>query len=170
LCITVTRSTTAQRHVEIVLDDDEAHVRRQRRQQRDQLAPLGRGQSRRRLVEQDEPRRPRQRHADLELPLLAVGQRGRRLVGDRGQAHPLHEIVRRALRGVRGRRPPESEPPSRHAAHREEQVVPHREVSEQERGLIGPAQAHPDPLVRGHVGHVLAEEAHAGRPSAGSRR
>ena len=68
----------AQRDVEVVLDQHEAHVRRQRAQQRHQLAPLGRRQAGGRLVEQDQPRRAGQRHADLELALLAVRQVGHR--------------------------------------------------------------------------------------------
>jgi hypothetical protein len=63
----------AQRHVHVVLDDDVADVARQPVQDRHQLRPLGRRQPRRRLVEQDEARRPGQRQRDLQLPLLAVG-------------------------------------------------------------------------------------------------
>ena len=68
---------------------------RQRREQRDQLAPLGRRQARRRLVEQDQARRAGQRHADLELALLAVRQRRDRLVGDVRQAHALEQLLGR---------------------------------------------------------------------------
>src|SRR5882672_7976368 len=64
----------AQRDVEIVLDQHIAHMGRERRQQRHQLPTLRRGESGGRLVEQDEPRRAGQRHADLELAELAVRQ------------------------------------------------------------------------------------------------
>ena len=47
-------------------------------QQRDELAPLGRRQPGRRLVEQDQARRAGERHADLELALLAVREIRRR--------------------------------------------------------------------------------------------
>ena len=40
----------------------------------DWAADLGRRQARGRLVEQDQSRRTRERHADLELALLAVRQ------------------------------------------------------------------------------------------------
>ena len=72
-------------------------------QQRDQLAPLGRRQPGRRLVEQDQARRAGQRHADLELALLAVRQVGDRLVGDVRQARALEQVVGRARRGMAGR-------------------------------------------------------------------
>jgi hypothetical protein len=54
----------------------------------------------------------------------------------------------------------------------EEQIVAHRELPKQQRGLIGAAQAAADPLMRRQVGHILAEEADppfAGREIAGDR-
>src|SRR4051794_15965687 len=60
----------AQRYVQIVLDEHEPHMRRKRGEQRHQLAPLARRETGRRLVEGNETRRSRERHADLELPLL----------------------------------------------------------------------------------------------------
>ena len=68
-----------------------------------------------RLVEQDQARRAGERHADLELALLAVRQRGHRLVGDVGEAHALEQLVggrdgfatrRRKLKRPRARRAP----------------------------------------------------------------
>ena len=64
-----------ERDVEIVLDDDVADMRRQRVEDGDEIAPLGRRETRRRLVEQDEARRAGQRQRDFELALLAVAQR-----------------------------------------------------------------------------------------------
>ena len=75
LCIIGHTRRHSQRHVEIVLDDDVADMVRQRVEDRDQIAPLGRRQSGRRLVEQDEARRAGQRQRHFELPLLAVAQR-----------------------------------------------------------------------------------------------
>ena len=66
----------AQRDVHVVLDDDEADVAGQGRQDLDQFAPLGRREAGRRLVEQDEARRAGERERDLELALLAVGELG----------------------------------------------------------------------------------------------
>ena len=81
---------------------------------------LGGRQARRRLVEQDQPRRPGERHADLELALLAVGQGAHRLIGDVREAHALKQLLRRAARGVRGARPQEAETAARDAARGEE--------------------------------------------------
>jgi len=149
----------AQRDIQVVLDDDEAHVGGQRGEQSDQLAPLGRGEPGRRLVEQNEAGSPRQGHADLELALLAVRQRGHRLVGQRLEPDAMEQLLGGQPRGVRAARTQEAVAPTRHPAHRQEQIVPHREIAEQERGLVGAAKAHADPLVRRHRGHVLAEEA-----------
>src|SRR5207302_8535702 len=59
----------AQRHIQIVLDEHETHMRRKGAEQRDELAPLARREAGRRLVEENEARRSSERHADLELPL-----------------------------------------------------------------------------------------------------
>src|SRR6266851_1763854 len=64
----------AQRDVEIVLDQHIAHMGREGRQERHQFAALPWRESGGRLIEQDQPRRARQRHADLELAELAVRQ------------------------------------------------------------------------------------------------
>ena len=79
------------------------------------------------------------------------------------QAHALEQLVGRQARRVRGARPAEVETPARHAAHGEEQIVPDREVAEQQRRLVGAPQAHADAVVGRHLGDVLAEEAHAAR-------
>ena len=60
----------------------------------------------------------------------------------------------------------EVEPAARHAAHGKEEIVPHREIAEQQRRLIGAPEPHADAVVGRHQGHVLAKEAHA----AGRRR
>src|SRR5690242_15245520 len=59
----------AERDIEIVFDDDVAHVRWERAQDRDELGAFARGESRRRFVEEDEPRRAGERQTNLELPL-----------------------------------------------------------------------------------------------------
>src|SRR5690242_2336016 len=83
----------AQRDVEIVLDDDEADMARQRIQDLDQLAPLRRRESRRRLVEQDEAWGARERHADLELALLAMGELGDKLLGHGIEMNRIGEVM-----------------------------------------------------------------------------
>src|ERR1700733_14391243 len=67
-----------ERDVEIVLDDDVSDMRGERVEDGDEVAPLGRRETRRRLVEQDEPRRASEREGDLKLPLLAMAQRRNR--------------------------------------------------------------------------------------------
>jgi hypothetical protein len=141
-----------------VLDDDEAHVRRQRAQQRDEFAPFGWRQAGGRLVEQDQPRRAGQRHADLELALLAVREVGHRLVGDVVQPYTLQQVGRGQRRAVRGARAPDAEAALRDTAHGQEEVVPHREFAEQQRGLVGAPQPLADALVGRQRGDVLAEE------------
>ena len=71
-----------------------------------------------------------------------------------------------SARGMRRAWPEEVEAPARYAAHGEEKIVADRQVAEQQRRLIGASQSHADALVGRHLGHVLAEEAHA----AGGRR
>ena len=71
LCIIVTLGDP-QRDVHVVLDDDEAHVAGQVRQDLDEFAPLGRRQSGRRLVEQHEARGSCERERDLQLALLPI--------------------------------------------------------------------------------------------------
>ena len=78
----------AQGDVEVVLDEDEAHVRRQHRQQGDELAPLRRRQPGGGLVEQDQARRAGERHRDLELALLAVRQ-----IGDAGRGDVAEAVA-----------------------------------------------------------------------------
>src|SRR5882757_9081665 len=90
----------AQRHVEIVLDQHETHMRRKRGEERDELAPLAWREASRRLVEENETRRAGERHADLELPLLAVREHGDALAGDMGQAHALQEVLGGKARGI----------------------------------------------------------------------
>ena len=68
------------------------------------------------------------------------------------------------------RRPEEAEAVAGDAAHRQEEVVAHREVAEQERGLVRASQPHADALVGRQRGHVLTEESHPaprGREVAG---
>ena len=107
LCITVTRSTTRSAMSRSCSISTKLMCAGSERQQRHQFAPLGRRQAGGRLVEQDQPRRAGQRHADLQLALLAVRQVGDALVGDVGQARALEQVVggRASTRGrARARR------------------------------------------------------------------
>ena len=81
----------AERDVEIVLDQHEAQMARQRAQQCDEFAPLGGRQSGRRLVEQDQSRRAGQCHPDFELPLLPMRQRSDRCVSNGIEAHLVQQ-------------------------------------------------------------------------------
>jgi hypothetical protein len=133
-------------------------VRRQRGEQRDQLAPLGGRKAGRRLVEEDQARRAGQRHADLELALLAMGEVGDALVGEVRETRALEEVVGGDRRGMARAGAPEAEAPVADAADREIEVVAHREVAKQQRRLVGAPEALPDALVRRQVGDVFAEE------------
>jgi len=108
------------------------------------------------LVEEDEARRPREGHADLELALLAVGQRATGWVATwvsraRSRSSVAGPFLDDRMKLKRLRED---------AAHRQEQVVAHREVTEQQRGLVGASHPHADALVGRHARHVLAEEQH----------
>ena len=72
--------------------------------------------SRRRLVEEDEARRARQRHADLELALLAVGELGNELAGHGIEMHRMGEVMGAAPRAILLAGPDEAEAPAGHAA------------------------------------------------------
>ena len=150
--MTVTCSTTRKRDVEVVLDDDEAHVRGQRREQRHQLAALAGRQAGGGLVEQDQPRRAGQRHADLELALLAVRQARHQALRPRTAGARARAARRsRAREGcaARGRR--KLEAAARDAAHGKEKIVADREVAEQQRRLVGAPQSHADAVVGRHA-------------------
>ena len=143
-------------HVHIVLDDDVADVRRQRGEDLDQLAPLGRRQPRRRLVEQYEARRTRERERDLELALLAVRQ-----LGDEGlalvrQMHGIHELLGRMHQRFVATRPHERVATARDTTAGEIDVVDDGEPGEQQRDLVGASETPADALVRGKHSHVLA--------------
>ncbi len=131
MCIIDTYSDDAQRHVEIVLDDDVADMFRQRVEDGDEVAPLGRRQAGRRLVEQDEARRAGQRQRDLQLPLLAVRQRRHQPVPDALQMHGVEDRFRPAPCS-RPRRPAwTSEKRRRDAPAGEEDRIQHRQALEQ---------------------------------------
>ena len=162
----------AQRHVEVMLDDDEADIARQRVQDLDQLAPLGRRQPGCRLVEQDAARGTCQRHADLELALLAVGELGDQLLADGIEMHRMGEVMGAAQRAVVLARAQETEAPAGDAAGRQIEIVEDAEAPEQHRVLIGAPHAAADALIGGQMRHILAEEADAsggGREIAGNR-
>src|SRR6267142_1534384 len=98
------------------------------------------------------------RSCSMMMKLMWVGRASssatssRRSAGERPAAGSSNRMKR-------GARTQETVAPARHPAHGQEQVVPDREIPEQERGLVGAAQTHADALVRWHRGHVLAEEA-----------
>ncbi len=122
----------AQRHVHVVLDQDQRDRRIERQQELGELHALGAGEARGRLVEHHQLRVRRARHAHLELALLAVGElhhelvepvaRARRRRPSRGRARGTPRRARsapagsgpRARRARRGRGCPATErPPNR---------------------------------------------------------
>src|SRR5262245_40772953 len=156
----------AQRHVHVVLNDDEADVLRHRGEDLDQLGALLGREAGGRLVEQDEAGRAGQRQGDLELALLAVAEFAYQPIAHLLQVHGLDQVLGRLQEGVAGARADQREAPARDAAAGEIDVVEHGEAGEQRGDLVGAAQAAADALVRREVRHVLAEEA----DGAGVRR
>ena len=127
----------------------------------------------RRLVEQDEARRAGERHADLQLPLLAVRQICDQLVRDLIEAHGVGQFAR-----IAAPRRPSAVGRSRDSRPR---VTPRAaryrlsmtgQPAEQHGVLVGAPQAAADALVGRQLRDVFAEEAHAtagGRKVAGDR-
>jgi hypothetical protein len=122
-----------QRNLEVVFNDDVADVAWQVIEQCDQFLALHRRQAGRRFIEQDQPRCAGQRHADFQLALLPMRQLGHGHVGDMRKPRMLEQVVCRNHARIIGARPDETEAAARDTAHREEQVVPHRQVAEQQR-------------------------------------
>ena len=83
-----------ERHVHVVLDHQQRHLARDRRQQPVHVATLVDRQSGKRLVEQQHFRILRQRHRDLNPSPLAIGRLRQRPVGDRAEANPLERSAR----------------------------------------------------------------------------
>ena len=73
-----------------------ARSRHEPAQQLHQASRLALGHARRRLVEEEQRRAGTERAAELEPPLLAVGQVARQLVGLVAQAHDLEQLRRPA--------------------------------------------------------------------------
>ena len=76
-------------HLHVVLDDQDRQVRRDAADQGHGVMGLGRAHACRRLVQAEQLRLGRQRDADLQMALLAVGQVGRQLVLLAAQADRL---------------------------------------------------------------------------------
>ena len=148
-----------ERHIEVVLDDDVADVRRQRREDIDEVAPFVRRQAGGRLVEQDEARRAGEGERDLELALLAVAEFGDEGLGFVVELDGVHDARRLLERRVVDARPEKREAPPRNAAAGEEDRIDDAQAAEEQRDLVGAAQAPADPLVGGKSRYVLAEEA-----------
>src|SRR5262249_60244730 len=117
---------------ELVRDRDVTNMRGQCPKTRPQLASLGGRRAGRRLLEQDQSGRAGKSHADRELPLLAVRQVRDRAPSDRLQSHLLEQLVGGEPRGMRRSWTAEVETPARHAAYSEEEIVPDRQVAEQQ--------------------------------------
>ena len=128
------------------------------REQRDEFATLGRRQAGGRLVEQDQARRTGERHADLELALLAVRQGSDRRVADGFEPHALERrsVARCDASVARGRRKLKRPLATPRTARK--RLSRTDRFAKQQRGLVGATQALPDPLVRRQLGDVLAEE------------
>src|SRR4029453_16844505 len=78
-------------------------------------------------------RPPRQCHADPELALLAVGERGHRLVGHRPEAHAVEEIPGGGAGRVRRPWAQQAEAATGPPPHREKEILGDREPAAEER-------------------------------------
>ena len=85
------------------------------------------------------------------------------MIGNCFQMDEANEVGDRLHHGVGGARADEREAAARAAAAGEIDVVAHGEVLEQQRNLVGAAQAAANALVRRQQGDVLAEETHRSR-------
>jgi hypothetical protein len=144
--------------VQVVFDQHKTHVRRQAAQQRDQFAPFCGRQAGSGLIKQDEAWRTGQRHADLQLALLAVRKVAHQFVFQVVQPHTVQDVVGGQLGRMPGARTPEAEAVVAHAAHGQEQVVAHAQFLEQQRRLVGAPQPLADAFIRLQRGDVFAEE------------
>src|SRR5262249_58738864 len=98
------------------------------------------------LVEQQESRLRRQRHRDLELTLLAVGEIGGRDLAARAEPHRLERLLRRlAKRAFLAGRAPESEAGAAMGLDGEGRVVEGRQLGKDARDLKRSGQAEPRP-------------------------
>ncbi len=110
------------------------------------------------LVEQDQTRRAGQRHADLQLALLAMSQVAHQFAGQMVHAHAVQDVVGGPLRRMRRSGAQEAEAPAGDAAHGQEQVVAHAQFLEQQRRLVGAPQPLADALEGLQRGDVFTEE------------
>jgi hypothetical protein len=150
--------------VHVVLDDEHRDLARQGGEQARHPLRLLRRHPRRGLIEQEQLRGGRQRHADLELPLLAVRQPARLLAETAGQAHRLRHLARRAQGGGEPVDGAEGVPRAALARRRRQsQVLQHRQAREEIRALEGARDPAARDVVRGQPGERSAVEHDAAR-------
>src|SRR5438552_13610440 len=133
----------------IVLDQEHAaaEARRDLGDQRHQVVALGVRHPGRGLVEEGEARRGRQRPADADAALVAIGQGLGPCIGLLRETHPREDALRALPRG----------PAVEAGAHGSDlEVLDDRHVAEQARGLEGAGQAHPAKHVRLPPGDVAS--------------
>ena len=153
-------------HVHVVLDDEQRHLARQPLEHAGHPLGLLRRHARGRLVEEEEFGTRGQGHADLELTLLAVGERARR----RREPVPQADRLRRLRRALEGRaqsiHPPEEAPASPPVCGRgEAQILEHRQLGKEVGALEGAGDAAPGDRVRRQACDEPALEEHV--PGAG---
>ena len=161
---TYTRSHEVAHELDVVLDeqDRDAALLVHAEQRLLELGGLGAVETRRRLVEQHEPRLRHQRPADLDQPADAEAQRLDDAVGDRVEAEQIERLLR-ALLLLGGRAAPvEQVLPERALAAADpvgdEEVLARRHADEQLDALERARDPEPRPLVRRHAREVVAVE------------
>ena len=153
-------------HVHVVLDEEDRQPALARDPPDDVDGRRGvfRRQALRRLVEQQKGGLLRHRHRDLEQTLIAVRQRGRRLVRPVEQAQLAEARTRSLLARLHHRAPAhEAKVPRGLELDRDAHVLQHGELGEDARDLKRPRDPAAAARGRGERGDVGALEDHAPR-------
>src|SRR5207249_79190 len=150
-------------HFHVVLDDQDGEVGSDASDQRDDGMRLGHAHARRRLVQAEEPGLRRERDADLEVPLLAVGEVGREVVLLLGEAHGGEDVAR-PIDDI-GVRPVMAEQAPRMVTRLggDPDVLAHRGAGQDVGDLVRAGDGLPRDTVRGKPRDVLAGEQGAAR-------
>src|SRR5712691_10531415 len=144
----------------VVLDDHDVDRASELADLADRALGFGRAHAAGRFVEQKEPRRRDERHADLEQRDVAIGERAGLTLGERGEPdlveRALHLLARVAVACGRAERIEESLP----GLAGDPEIVRHRQLRDHALDLQRALDAEPADLVRLEPGNVAAVEEH----------
>src|SRR5690606_10576812 len=120
---------------------------RQVGQDLDEIPALLWREASRRLIEENEAGRARERQGDLQLTLLSIGKLRNQRLPAVLQMHRLDQVMGGLHQRIAAARPKQGKAAPGDAAAGEIDVVDHAEAGEEQRNLIGPAQAAADPFM-----------------------